>query len=84
MFNLTPKELKLVNAILNSDYRDIETPNEIHVWLPTPQECGFENNKVLSGVVSTLTKKNVIYTDGTGNDITVGFTKEYAETIKDK
>jgi hypothetical protein len=73
----TEKENALINAIINSDYAngDVLDP----VWLPLPKECGFDNNKTLSGVVSQLVQKGLVVVDGKGNDATISFTQKYID-----
>lgn len=73
----TEKENALINAIINSDYAsgDILDP----VWMVEPRDCGFDNNKTLSGVVSQLVQKGIIETGGgTGKDLQVVFTEKFA------
>lgn len=77
--SFTEKETSLINAIINSDYSNGDLLDG--VWLPTAKECGFDNNNTLSGVVSQLVQKGIVYVDGKGNDATIVFTKKYVDSL---
>jgi hypothetical protein len=72
----TEKEKAVINAIINSDYSsgDILDP----VWMIEPSDCGFDNNKTLSGVISQLVQKGYVETGGTGKDAQIVLTEKYA------
>lgn len=75
----TEKENALINAIIFSDYQDDDITEP--VWLPTAKECGFDNSKTLSGVVSQLVQKEIVGVDGTGNEATIYMTEKYVNMI---
>ena len=79
----TEKENALINAIINSDYSDGDITEP--VWMVEPRECGFDNFKTLSGVVSQLVQKGIIQTGGgTGRDLQVALTEKYATEYYNK
>lgn len=73
----TEKENALINAILSSDYSDGEVT--CTVWMVEPGDCGFDNKKTLSGVVSQLVQKGIVCTGGSGRDAMIALTQKYAD-----
>jgi hypothetical protein len=66
MINLTENEIKVIAAIINSDYQDDNNPVNNPVW---SFSCNpFENKKTLSGVVASLSKKGLVNSGGTGQN----------------
>ncbi len=69
--HLTEKEMAVINAILNSEYL---SENTDPVWIEGLAEEAGLTGKEFSGVVSSLVQKEIVATDGLGNDGTIALT----------
>lgn len=84
--NLTQNELTVINAIAINEYNmcnwgipQNHTETTTYVWAVTDtmlhEEKNIPTGKSFSGVVSSLTKKNLVNVQGNGEDATIGLTE---------
>lgn len=72
---LTELEIDVLDGIYRSDYNDGGTTADIWAWSINARKA---TTKQLSGVVSSLSKKGIVVTDGDGtrdNDFTIRVTE---------
>lgn len=79
----TPNENAVIQAIINSNYFDGSYPTD-PVWMIDPTDCGFDNNRTLSGTISSLVQKGYINTDGKGKDAMIAFTDKFIQEFWSK
>lgn len=72
--NLTSNERKVLLAIINNDYQYFDTTNREMIgsatWTFVCEDSGLKG-KTLSGVISSLSKKNFVESNEDGNDSTI-------------
>lgn len=65
MKHITEKEFKVLNAIIKNEYQDLCKDSDAidnPTWLSVVSDYSF-SGKVFSGLISSLTEKNMIVTD---------------------
>jgi hypothetical protein len=75
MESITEKERKVLQGIITNDFQDAATGTEAvimnDIWVDCLEDStGDLRGKILSGVVSSLSKKGLVWTDGEGIAIT--------------
>ncbi len=62
---ITKKEFTVLDAIINNEYQDLLTEKDAidePTWLSVVSDYSY-SGKVLSGIISSLTEKNMVRTD---------------------
>lgn len=76
MQRVTEKEKSVLEAISNSDY----DPEQTWAWEPT-QKSGLPPKSV-PGVISSLVKKGLVWSQGEGEEAEVGLTEAGFDALK--
>lgn len=76
--NLTELEKEVLEGINNSEYGS-ELGDQIWSW---SINCSISGTKTISGVVSSLSKKDLVISNEDGSDSTVSLTKYGIEICK--
>lgn len=81
--NLTDLEKDvLVNGLYNNEYCN-DPDSEIYVWANSiGYHCKGTQERQLSGVISSLSKKEIVVCEGHGNESTVRVTKKGMKVLK--
>jgi len=84
LLNLTPNEENILLCVITNDYQTFKKDDKAMIGSPTwtfvCEESGL-SGKVISGTISSLTKKGFVGSNRDGNDSTIWVTKEGFEAL---
>jgi hypothetical protein len=85
MTQITENERKVLTAILHNYYNSSVNPVDIEVWslqIEDSQKPSGLHGRTISGVCSSLAKKGLVTTGGSGREQTIALTQAGYDEVK--